>query len=106
LSKYITMLEEMMSDTLLADGVPSQIKSIFIFGSSLYVKIPNDIDILIIYQSLAIENNYNEILDYRNLLADKINYMTNLTSDIIILSEKEYFDTSYYKLSKKQIYPH
>lgn len=71
----------------------SYFNSVYLFGSALYVnKIPNDIDILLIYQRYS--NKINEELE---IISSVLENACELPVDLTVLSIREERDTEFLK---------
>lgn len=61
--------------------------SIYLFGSILSKKRPNDIDVLITYNSKVV--NIERAIEFRKYIKNKLEKSSNLSVDICLLSDKE-----------------
>lgn len=67
---------------------------IYQFGSSLSSDVPNDLDILIIYKILNL-NEIEDVIIFKNNLKKKIEKTLLIPLDIILLSESEALQLNY-----------
>ena len=71
-------------------GLFSFFSKVYIFGSALHGKYPNDIDLLLIYKSYS-----NVIQEEKNIISLFFEELLGLPIDITILSEEELEETKF-----------
>lgn len=76
-------------------------KKVYIFGSFITSKYPNDIDILLIYESIALPQSKIELKKLEDVLSSKFD---QLEFDFLLLNESELEQTQFLsKVQYKQI---
>ena len=63
--------------------------NVYLFGSAIYKKEYNDIDLLVTYKNLE----YSSIIRLRQIMYDKLSYLLKKKIDIVLLTENEVDNT-------------